>query len=251
MADWTATFLPFALVLARVAAFFSVLPLFSWRALPVRVRAAMAVLMSIFFASIAAPPDLGAAPVAPMTAIVLMINEALVGLALGMAANLVFRSVQVGARFAGRQMGFAIANVIDPNTGEQASPIGLIFEMCFMLLFFAARGHHLLVTAIDTSFQAFPVAGEPNIGMLVDGLVAAGGAMMVFGLKLAGPVIAAFVVLSILLGVLARVLPEMNILMVSFPLRIALGLMLATALMPMMNDFTLELADWMGRFFIA
>jgi len=249
--DWTATFLPFALVMARVAAFFGVLPLFSWRALPVRIRTAMAVLMAVFFARIVATPNLGPGPVAPMTAIILMANEALVGLALGLAVNLVFRSVQVGARFAGRQMGFAIANVMDPNTGEQASPVGLIFEMCFMLLFFVAGGHHLLVLIMNASFQAFPLAGAPDIGMLVEGLIVAGGTMMVMGLKLAGPVIAAFVVLSVLLGVLARVLPEMNILMLSFPLRIALGLLMAAALMPMLNDFTLNLAGWMSRFFIT
>jgi len=249
--DWTATFLPFALVMARVAAFFAVLPLFSWRALPMRVRAAMALLMTLFFAAMTPPPNLGAVQVAPMAAIILIIGEALVGLALGLAASLVFRSVQVGARFAGRQMGFAIANVIDPTTGEQASPVGMIFETCFMLLFFAARGHHLLVLAMDASFRAFPIASVPDIPMLVAGLVKGGSAMMLFSMRLAGPVIAAFVVLSVLLGVIARVLPEMNILVLSFPLRIGLGLLIAAALMPMMNDFTLELADWMSRFFIA
>ena len=251
MADWTTTFLPFALVMSRVAAFFAVLPLFSSRALPVRVRAAMAVVMTVFFAMVIDPPNLGAAPVPPMVAIIMMIGEALVGLALALAANMVFRSVQVGARFAGRQMGFAIANVMDPTTGEQSLPIGLLFETCFMLLFLTARGHHLLVLAINSSFQAFPLASMPNIGMLTNGLIRAGTAMMVFSMKLAGPVIAAFVVLSVLLGVIARVLPEMNILVMSFPLRIGLGLLMAAAMMPMLNDLTIELADWMSRFFIA
>jgi flagellar biosynthesis protein FliR len=81
VADWTTTFLPFALVMSRVAAFFAVLPLFSRRAMPVRVRAAMALLMTIFFAMATAPPDLGDVRVAPMVAIIMMINEALVGLA--------------------------------------------------------------------------------------------------------------------------------------------------------------------------
>ena len=251
MTDWTTTFLPFALVMSRVAAFFAVLPLFSWQALPVRVRAAMAMLMTVFFAVAIERPDLGAAPVAPILAIVMMINEALVGLALALAANLVYRSVQVGARFAGRQMGFAIANVMDPTTGEQALPIGMIFETCFMLLFLTARGHHLLVLAMNSSFRAFPVASLPNIGMLTNALIRAGTAMMVFSMKLVGPVIAAFVVLSVLLGVIARVLPEMNILVMSFPLRIGLGLLMAAAMMPMLNDLTMELADWMNRFFIA
>lgn len=251
MGDWTATFLPFALVLSRVAAFFAVLPLFSWRALPVRVRAAMALLMTIFFAVATPPPDLGPVRVAPIVAIVMMISEALCGLALALAANLVYRSVQVGARFAGRQMGFAIANVVDPTTGEQALPVGMIFETCFMLLFLVARGHHLLVLTIDASFEAFPLASMPDTGMFVSALVKAGTAMMLFSMKLAGPVIAAFVVLSVLLGVIARTLPEMNILVLSFPLRIGLGLLMAAALMPLLNDLTLELADWMSRFFMA
>ena len=140
-----------------------------------------------------------------------------------------------------------IASVIDPTSGEQGAPVSMMLETAFMMLFLVAGGHHLLMLAIHRSFEVFPVGSAPNAALLAGGLIRAGTAMLMFGLKLGAPVLAAFVVLSVIMGVLARVLPEMNILMMSFPLRVGLGLFMASALMPVMNDFTIELAQWMNR----
>lgn len=251
METWTAIFLPFGLLMARIAGFFAVLPIFGWRTVPMRVRAGVSLIVTVFFAMIMPPPAAAMLPVVPLAAAILMTREALCGLALGMAANIVFRSVQLGAKFAGRQMGFAMASVIDPSTGEQGAPVGMFFEITFMALFLAARGHHLLLLAIRHSFRAFPIGAPPRTDLLVGGIIKATTAMLTFGMKLAAPVLAAFVVLSVILGVLARVLPEMNILMMSFPLRVGLGLLMAAAICPMMNDFTIELAQWMGRFLVS
>ena len=250
METWTSIFLPFGLILARISGFFAVLPIFGSPTLPMRVRAAAALLISIFFAMILPRPAL-VADVAPLAAGVLIAGEILCGLALGMAASLVFRGVQVGARFAGRQMGLAFASTVDPTSGEQAAPVAIIFETAFTLLFLVAGGHRLLLMAIRRSYEAFPVGVIPNASAMVMAIVKSGQAMLMFGLKLAAPVIAAFVVLSVILAVLARVLPEMNILMLSFPLRVGLGLFMAAAIMPAMNGFTIEIAQWMNKFLVS
>ena len=93
-----------------------------------------------------------------------------------------------------------------------------------------------------------PVAGGPDFGALAAGVLAAGSAMLLFALKLAAPVLAGFLILAVVLGVLARVLPEMNILLMSLPLRVAVGLILAMAMLPLLQSFTYEVAEWLNRF---
>lgn len=246
---WVKLLLPFALLLGRISAFFAVLPLFSWRALPMRIRAAMALMVTIFFAIITPRPAL-ADSISPLAAGILLAREIICGLALGMAARFVFMSVQQGGRYIGRQMGLAMAQVMDPTTGERTQPIGMFFDMIFALFFLAAGYHRLLVLLIGRSYQVWPVGTTPTLGALTEGLVKAGSVMLLFALKLAAPLLAAFLVLSVVLAILARILPEMNILMTSFPLRIGLGIFMAAAIMPTMSSFTAELGQWMSQFLI-
>ncbi len=250
MEEWVAILLPFVLLLARISAFFAVAPIFSWQPIPLRVRVAMVLLMTIFFAMIM-PPKIFAVAVQPIQATVMITQEIVCGAALALVARLVYMGVQQGGRIAGRQMGLMLARVIDPSTGERSQPVGILFDFAFMALFLAAGGHHLLLIALARSYEAFPIGAAPNIAVLTDGVVTAGSVMLLFALKLSAPVLAAFLLLGVLLAVLARVLPEMNILMASLPLRVGLGLFMAAAILPFLDSFVVELAEWMNRFLIA
>ena len=245
MTVWVNILLPFVLLLARISGFFAVLPIFGWRALPVRVRAGMVLLVTIFFAAI--KPAYPAFGVHWLEAATLVGRELLCGLALGLAVRLVFQTAQQGGRIMGRQMGFALAQIIDPLSGERSQPIGIFYEMTFALFFLAVGGHHLLLRIIAYSYKAFPVGTAPGAQTLAEGMVQAGSAMLLFALQLAAPLLAAFLALSVVLAVLARVLPEMNILLMSLPLRVGLGLFMAAAAIPMLRSVTSQLAGWMGR----
>jgi flagellar biosynthetic protein FliR len=247
MGPWIELLLPFMLLLGRVTAFFAALPLFGWRSLPMRIRAGIALLMTIFFAQVLPRPEVACGQVHWLTAALLLAQEVLCGLALGLAARLAFHAVEQGGRFASRQMGFALAGVVDPNTGMEGQPLSLFFEITFSLFFLAAGGHHLLIALLARSYEAFPVGQGPEIGEMVAALVAAGSAMLTFALRMAAPLLAACLVLTVVLGVLARALPEMNVLLMSFPLRIGLGLLMAATMMPYMNAFTARLGDWMNH----
>ena len=247
---WIAILLPFVLLMARVAAFCAIAPVFGWKVVPLIVRVGLVVLLTVFFASIA-PPTVDPAGVPWLRGVVLIVQESVIGLALGLAARLVFTAVQQGGMIAAQQMGFADAGVIDPVAGARARPIATFLEMTFVLLFLAAGGHHVLLIVIARSFESFPVGAPPDIGALTNGIVHAGSAMLLFALKLAAPLLAGFLILAVMLGILARVLPEMNILLASFPLRVAAGLFLTAAIIPSLEAFTKELAGWMSRFLIA
>ena len=234
------------LVLARVSAAVMVLPVFSWTIAPMTVRAGLALLLSVFFAGVL-PPVSAARDMHWAGAVVLMVQEVLVGIGLGLALNLVFLGVQQGARMIELEMGLAEAEIIDPTTSDLAEPVGLLFEMTFAVLFLVAGGHLLLVRFVAGAFEAFPLGRGPDVAALTSAIVESGSQMLLLGLKLAAPVLAAFLVLSVVLAILARVMPEMDILFTSLPLRVGLGLLMAAAVMPALNTFVGNLGQWMGR----
>ena len=250
MGIWLAILLPFALLTARIGGFVLVSPIFGWQAVPTVVRSGLVLMLTVFFAA-TMPPAINSVTVHWLHAIVLIAQEAIIGLALGLMARLVYSAVQQGGMIAAQQMGFSDAGVFDPVSGSQSRPIATFFEMIFALLFLAAGGHHLLLKIVASSFKSFPVASTPDISLLPEGIVVAGSTMLLFALKLAAPILAAFLVLAVLLCILARVLPEMNILMASFPLRVGVGIFMAGAIMPSLNEFTGELAKWMQKNLIA
>ncbi|MHC4171489.1 MAG: flagellar biosynthetic protein FliR [Planctomycetota bacterium] len=238
--------LAFAMVLTRISAFFLVLPVFGWKSIPVRIKVALIVLVAVFF-SVVIPLATEPEGVSVLEAILLIANEATYGLALGLIVTFVFTAVKFSGRIIERQMGLAMAQILDPMTGERTQPLSSLLEMIFIILFLSANGHHLLLLIISRSYETFPAGSVPTISVLAGGIIKAGSTMFVLGLRLAAPMLAAFLLLMVVLAVLARMVPEMNILFISLPLRVGLGLLMAAIFLPFLNGFVAEFADWMGK----
>jgi len=217
-----------------------------WQSIPVRVKVAMTVLMAVFFSMIV-PLAIDAGQVSILEAMLLISNEAVYGLALGLSIALVFSAVKLSGRIIERQMGMAMAQILDPLTGERAQPMGNLLEMIFIILFLSANGHHLFLLIISRSYETFPAGIIPTMPALAGGIIKAGSVMLVAGLRLSAPMLAAFLLLLVVLGVLARIVPQMNILFVSFPLRIGLGLLMVAIFLPFISEFVAEFSDWMGK----
>lgn len=246
------TLLGFALVLTRVSAFFLIVPVFGWQTIPVRVKVAATVLVSVFFAAIV--PEAAGIEVAnpdsfqdTVKAVLLLGGEATYGLALGLIVNSLFSVVKLSGQIVERQMGFMMAEILDPLTGEGARPLGGLLEMIFVLLFLSANGHHLLLLVLSRSYAAFPIGTVPTIQTLTGGVLTAGSTMLIAGLRLAAPMLAAFMILMVALALLARLLPEMNILFISMSARVGLGLIMAATFLPFINGYVTEMANWMAK----
>jgi len=238
--------LGFILVVTRLSAFFLVLPVFGWKSIPMRIKASMTILTGIFFSMITRLP-FDASKIHELEAGLLIANEALYGLALGLTASLVFSAVKLSGRIIERQMGMAMAQVLDPLTGDRAQPLSSLLEMIFIILFLSANGHHLLLLIIARSYESFPLGRIPEISLLTGGVIKAGSVMLLAGLRMSAPLLAAFLLLMVVLGVLARVVPEMNILFISLPLRVGLGLLMVVIFLPLISKFVSEFAGWMGE----
>ena len=248
--DWPLTMWlwPRMLLMARVSGLMLSAPLFSTGFVPRVVKVGLIVVITMFFSCT------GALPSVPLSAhwlalTVAMLGEILCGLAIGLAAQLVYLAVQQAGIILSQQMGMTDAEVIDPTANQENESMATFMEMTFALLFLTAGGHHLLLGALGKSFAVFPGGAGPNISMMAGAVTSAGSSMMVFALKLAAPSLGAFLILSVVLAVLARTLPDMNILFESFPLRIGLGLIMAVAMIPSLDRFNSELSSYMQRLF--
>lgn len=234
------------LVLTRISAFFLVVPIFGWLSIPVRIKVSVALLLSIFFLMVM-PLPLDASRISVPEAILMLSNEAIYGLALGLIIALIFSAVKLSARIIERQIGFAMANILDPLTGETTQPLGSLIEMIFIILFLSANGHHLLLSVIFRSYEAFPAGSIPTAQLLTNGVIQAGSAMFIASLKLAAPVLAAFLLLMVILAVLARIEPEMNILFISLPMRVGLGFFMIIIFLPFFCSYMSEIAELMNK----
>jgi len=242
--------LPFLLVLGRVSAFFAVMPIWSAKGIPARVRAGLALVAAAAFTAVQGP-IMGEIPTQWLELSLLLVREILCGIVLGLAVAIVFAAIRQTSEIIHMQMGLADAEIIDPLTGEEPHPVGLLLETAFLVLFLVAGGHLLLLKLIERSYAVFPIGHPPSVAVMAEALIESGTLMLVFGLKLAAPVLAGFLLLATLLAVLARAMPEINILIESFPLRVGLGLFLSAALVPALDGFTGELSEWLAGFVVA
>lgn len=236
----------FFLVLTRVGAFFGAAPVFSWVAIPNKVKVTIAIFVSIFFASIYSCPY-NIDNTAHLEMGIMMGSEAMYGLAMGYIVMFLFSAAKLGARIIERQMGLAMASVLDPLSGESSQPLGMLIEMIFILLFLQSNGHHMLLVVISKSYESFPMGSVPQIGVLLEGIITTGSTMLLLGLKLSAPILAAFLLMMVVLAILARISPEANILFLSLPLRVGLGMLMVGMFLPFLIGFIKDFAGWVDK----
>jgi flagellar biosynthesis protein FliR len=236
----------FILVLTRVSAFFLALPIFGSPSIPANIRAAMVTILAIFF-SIFLP----SAPVMhdriPIEMIILVCSEACIGLMMGVVVACVFGVIKIAGEMAEREMGLTLSEVLDPMTGESGQPVALLLEMFFILMFFSADGHLMFIRMMHKSFMIFSPGSFADIPAMTEAVLNATSVILIASLRLAAPIFGAFLLLTITLAVLARITPEMDILFISLPMKVALGLMMLAFAAPLINDFVAEFADWMSK----
>jgi flagellar biosynthetic protein FliR len=228
--------LSFSLILARVGAFVSVLPLLGAGGTPRTVKAglsaALAVMYFLILGRSAVPESLaGAGTVSWLAFAVVLLKEALLGAFLGYAMGLVLLPVQIAGDYLGQEMGLALAAQADPTATNPSLVISQVFQMLAGVLFLGLDGHHLFFAALHGTFLRIPVGGWSGLsaaGPMVTGLASA----QEWGLMLAAPVGAILFLTSVVLALLTRVAPQMNLFSIGFGLRVGIGLAATFLLLP-------------------
>lgn len=215
-------FTVFLLIFIRVSAFFVTLPLFSYRTLPAIFRIGFAFFLAIL---IHLSLDYPAIAINGQYFLLIM-KEALVGLLIGFLAYMLMATIQIAGGFIDFQMGFAIANVIDPQTGAQTPIIGQYFYTFALLALLAVNGHHLILDGVFYSYQFIPLdqvgIAFGDVGLIT--YVSKTFAMIfMIAFQMAIPVVAVLFLVDVALGILARTVPQLNVFVVGFPIKIAVS----------------------------
>lgn len=214
------TFVPtFMLVFARLLAFFITVPFFSYRTIPTPYRIGFAFFLSLIVtATFAEPLDM------TLPYFVLLVKEIAVGLFIGLIAYMVMSIVQIAGGFIDFQMGFAIANVIDPQTGAQSPIIGQFFYMFAILFLLATDGHHLLINGILHSYNVIPLERLLNFsGNYAELIISTFNRIFVIAFQIALPLVGSLFLVDVALGIIARTVPQVNVFVVGLPLKITVS----------------------------
>jgi flagellar biosynthesis protein FliR len=214
--------LAFALVLARVAPLFLLAPLFSSKAFPARVRTVTAVALAI-----------GISPVAGHA-----LGDARIPTGEWELAAL-FAALTTAGALLDTMVGFMIGGILDPLTGTSASLLTQLYSMVGVLIFIAIGGDGWVIAGLARTYEAVPLLAAPDIGSLTEGVRLAFGGIFGAAVMVAAPVMVALIITEAALGVVSRVVPQINIFAVGFPAKIAIGLLLVGASLPFA-------AGWLG-----
>ncbi len=219
--------------LVRILALFSVAPLLSHRAIPVRVKVALGVAIALVLVPVVPAPPI--TDVMSGAGLALLAQNILIGVILGFAVRLIFAALELTGELIGLQMGLSFAGFFNPASGMAQNAVGSFMSLLALLMFIAIDGHLLLLHALAESFRLFPLVGDGGSGALPMSpieVARAGATMFSIALSLALPFLAVMLLTNIVLGVLARVAPQLNVFAVGFPLTILVGLGTLMLLLP-------------------
>ena len=231
----------------RALALFTALPILGTRSVPTRVRIGLAA-----FIALAAQPSLPPAAVVALDsplAMLLVVQQVVIGLSLGFAVRLVFAAVEFAGELIGLQMGLNFAGFFDPLSAATATASSRFFGTTVAWLFIVANGHLLVIAALVQSFQAFPVGLEPFSFLHQVQPQRWGAEIFSTGLWIALPLVTMLLFVNLVLGAISRVAPQINIFAIGFPVTLGVGLLGLLLTMPALNTpFTMTLERLLEQF---
>lgn len=213
----------FLLLMVRISVIIFFLPVFGSRNWPVLAKVGFVLTLALVL--FPAARNLDWPPVGNLFDFGLVVlTEALIGLSLGLTIDLILAGIQLGGQILGFQLGFTIANVIDPQSGTQVSITGQMIYLMVILLFLVLNGHHVFILALSESLTLLR-PGQVVIGtQLFNQLMTLCLQMFTLSIKIVAPALAVLLFAKTAMGIIAKAVPQINVMIVSFPLNIAIGL---------------------------
>lgn len=226
-------FLTWFMVFVRAGAMLAVFPIFSAAAMPVRLRIALAGFLAMLsMPGVSLPSDLVVTNL--IGAIGIVGQEVFYGLMLGFVVRLILFSVGLAGHYIGTELGLQLSSLIAPGETTPSATPSVILQMMTVMLMFSLDIHFELLAGFQQSYQALPIGGGSLSNSLFDYVTMLCARTFVIALRIAAPVIAVGIVVNLLMMVLARAIPQMNVFVESFSVRILVGVFLF--------GFTLSLA---------
>lgn len=237
------------LIFVRISSAFVISPIFGGKVIPVVIKLFLALVISYIVFLTIDKSSLFNLPTGWML-IVLAFKEALTGLIIGFMMQFIFYGVSYAGTLIGFDMGLNTAEVFNPNEEINGNVIGEFLYYGALLVFFLINGHHYIISSLKYSFSVIPL-GKFTVNEAVQVLIMKYAAsIFVIAVKIASPIMVSFFLVHIAEGIISRLIPQMQVFFVTQPIKIALGLAILTAVVPiyiyviknMLKDYERQLA---------
>jgi len=212
----------YTLIAFRASGLFLTAPIFGQQRLPQTVK----VLFALILAALIAPHIAhGPLPQDSFNYLVMALLELITGIIYGWSASLIFEGVILAGQFIGLQMGFAQANILNPVSNTQRPLLSELYFLMTLFLFFAIDGHHLFILAFSKSYQAVPLGHFVFNELVLQRIFYLFSQIFVVALIIAAPINGVLTLIDLLMGLIARTAPQMNVLILSFAIKIYIGIL--------------------------
>jgi flagellar biosynthetic protein FliR len=225
----------FFLVLARVSPLFIIAPLFSAKQLPMHVRGIAAVGLAIGLAGVASHGQ--HIPTAPLEVATLVVEQLLVGILLSFSVAALMAAVQAAGGLADIVSGFSFGATVDPINGNPGGVFSELYALIGVMLFIAIGGDAWILHGLARTFELVPLTHAPHLGSVVSAAEISVSSLFVSAVEVAAPVILALLITDVGFGMVSRVVPQMNVFSVAFPLKVGVALLVVAAALPFLGGW--------------
>jgi flagellar biosynthesis protein FliR len=229
------TTIGFFLVLARISPLFILAPMFSSKLLPGPARGIVAVALAIGLTGIATRGQ--QIPSEPLAVLALLVESFLVGLGFSLIVATVFAAVEMAGWLTDSLSGFSFGSMVDPINGSQGGVITQLYGLIGLVIFIAIGGDAWLLRGLARTFQLVPLTHGPQIASLVGGSLQACGSIFSSAVEVAAPVILAMLITDVAFGMVSKVVPQISVFAVGFPVKIGIGLLVVSASLPFIGSW--------------
>ncbi|MDF2545854.1 MAG: flagellar biosynthetic protein FliR [Anaerosolibacter sp.] len=233
------------LIFARIVGMLMTAPIFNQNNIPAYVKLGFSLILAfILLPILAVPTNLQLENFFQL--MLLGTKELALGIMIGFICYLFFSIVYIAGHLIDMEIGFSIASVLNPmdENEEIALSANLIFVMA-ILVFLSVNGHHKLIQVLKQSFDIIPIGGLTINGLMIEKLISIFISIFVIAFKFSAPIIVAIFLTNVLLGILARTMPQMNVFVVGMPIKILLGMMVLFIVFPLYIGFFEYIFDTM------
>lgn len=221
----------FMLVFGRAGGLIVSAPFWSSRTVPLVVRVWIAMILAVATYPLVPIVSLPGG-ITLLSLFMALIGEIFLGLILGWVAQLLFAAMRLAGQEIEIKSGLGLIQLVDPHEGGQSGVLSAFLELVAGLIFFSMNGHHLLIQALLASYKVFPLGGEKFVTRVLEGVVGSTGEIFSIALRVSAPVIVGLILSDIVLGILSRAIPQMNVFLVAQPLQFGFGILLLMLSLP-------------------
>ena len=218
----------FIAILTRLSGLFASAPFFSTYPIPRQAKVWLAAVIAFVLFPIIQASTGFVLPTSVPALMVILIKEFIIGFAIGFCSNIILVGVELGANMFSTQMGLSVSTALNPLSGSASPVLAQAYVLLAGMVFLCVNGHHLMFSALYHSFISMPIGFRFDFSpQIVEQIIHISSQMFIVGMELVLPIFAILFMLDVLLGFTSKMMPQLNIFMVSMPLKLYIGLLLS------------------------